>query len=64
MQLNLHYSGEMAAAVNRHGGDMSLIHFPDIGTHGNGHFSYEELNNVQLADLVSEFLEEKGLDRR
>jgi len=64
MRLNLHYSREMAAAVNRHGGEMSLIHFPDIGIYGNGHFSYEELNNVQIADLMSTFLREKGLDRR
>jgi pimeloyl-ACP methyl ester carboxylesterase len=64
MRLNLHYSGQMAAAVNRHGGDMSLIHFPEIGIYGNGHFSYEELNNVQIADLMSTFLRDKGLDRR
>ena len=64
MRLNLHYSGEMAAAVNRHGGDMSLLHFPDIGIYGNGHFSYEELNNLQIADLMSEFLRKKRLDLR
>jgi hypothetical protein len=62
MRLNLHYSREMAKTVNRHGGDMSVVHFPDLGIHGNGHFSYEETNNVQLADLMSAFLRNKKLD--
>jgi len=64
MRLNLHYSGDMTAAVNRHGGDMSLIHLPDIGIYGNTHFMYSDMNNVQVADLMSQFLHEKGLDKR
>lgn len=49
--------------VNKHGGDMTLIHLPDIGIHGNTHFIFSDLNNVQIADLVSKFLAEKRLDR-
>jgi hypothetical protein len=64
MRLNLHYSADMAAAVNRHGGDMSLIHLPDIGITGNTHFMYSDMNNVQIANLLSQFLQEKGLDKR
>lgn len=51
-------------AVNRQGGDVTLIHLPDIGIRGNSHFPFSDLNNVQIADLVSDFLKKKQLDRR
>ena len=49
-------------AVNRHGGDVTLIHLPEIGIRGNTHFAFSDLNNVQIADRVSKFLGDKGLD--
>jgi pimeloyl-ACP methyl ester carboxylesterase len=49
-------------AVNKHGGDARLVHLPDIGIRGNTHFLMSDLNNVQIADLVSKFLEEKKLE--
>ncbi|WP_436285942.1 alpha/beta hydrolase [Rhizobium sp. LjRoot258] len=49
-------------AVNKHGGDARLVHLPDIGIHGNTHFLFSDLNNVEIADLVSKFLDEKKLD--
>ncbi|MFJ7793866.1 alpha/beta fold hydrolase [Pseudomonas sp. NPDC096950] len=48
--------------VNRHGGDVRLIHLPEIGIKGNSHFPFSDLNNVEIADLVSTFLAEKQLD--
>jgi hypothetical protein len=48
--------------VNRHGGDVTLIHLPEIGIEGNTHFPFSDLNNVEIADLVSKFLAEKDLD--
>lgn len=51
------------AAINRHGGDAKLVHLPEIGIYGNTHFPFSDLNNVQIADLVSAFLAEKGLDK-
>ncbi len=48
--------------VNKHGGDVTLVHLPEIGIRGNTHFAFSDLNNVQIADLVSRFLSEKGLD--
>lgn len=48
--------------VNKHGGDVSLVHLPEIGIKGNSHFPMSDLNNVQIADLVSKFLAEKKLD--
>lgn len=49
--------------VNRHGGDVRLVHLPDIGIKGNTHFIMSDLNNTQIADLVANFLAEKQLDR-
>ncbi|WP_281915900.1 alpha/beta hydrolase [Caldimonas thermodepolymerans] len=48
--------------VNKHGGDVRLVHLPEIGIKGNTHFPMSDLNNVQIADLVSQFLAEKKLD--
>jgi alpha/beta hydrolase family protein len=49
-------------AINRHGGDATLVHLPAIGIRGNTHFPFSDLNNLQIADLMSEFLKQKGLD--
>jgi len=49
-------------AVNRHGGDARLVYLPDLGIRGNTHFLYSDLNNLQIADQMSTFLAEKGLD--
>jgi pimeloyl-ACP methyl ester carboxylesterase len=48
-------------AVNRHGGDARLVHLPKIGVRGNTHFLMSDLNNVQIADLVAQFIAEKKL---
>ena len=49
-------------AVNRRGGDVTVVHLPEIGIRGNTHFPFSDLNNLQIADLMSQFLEKKGLD--
>ena len=48
--------------VNRHGGDVTVVHLPEVGIHGNTHFPFSDLNNKQVADLMSKFLSEKKLD--
>lgn len=48
--------------VNKHGGDVSVVHLPEIGIRGNTHFPFSDLNNIQIADQVSRFLSEKRLD--
>jgi hypothetical protein len=50
-------------AVNKHGGDVTVVHLPEIGIKGNTHFPFSDLNNVEIADLMSEWLKEKGLDK-
>jgi hypothetical protein len=49
-------------AVNRRGGDVTVVHLPEVGIRGNTHFPFSDLNNLQIADLMSQFLEKKGLD--
>ncbi len=51
------------AAVNRHGGDATVVHLPQVGIRGNTHFPFSDLNNVEVADLMSAFLNKKGLDK-
>ncbi|HEU0203985.1 MAG TPA: alpha/beta fold hydrolase [Burkholderiaceae bacterium] len=51
-----------ADAINRRGGDASVVHLPTLGIHGNTHFPFSDTNNVQIADLMAQFLEQKGLD--
>ena len=48
--------------VNKHGGDVTVVHLPEIGIRGNTHFPFSDLNNVEIADLMSEWLKGKGLD--
>lgn len=50
--------------VNAMGGNARLVHLPDIGIFGNTHFAMSDLNNVQIAGLLSDFLRRNGLDRR
>ena len=49
--------------VNKHGGDVTVVHLPEIGIKGNTHFPFSDLNNVEIADLMSEWLKSKGLDK-
>ncbi|MBS1488851.1 MAG: alpha/beta fold hydrolase [Bacteroidetes bacterium] len=49
-------------AVNVAGGDVTVVHLPEIGIKGNTHFPFSDLNNIQIADLLSKWLKEKRLD--
>ena len=48
--------------ANRHGGDATVVHLPEIGIRGNTHFPFSDLNNAQIADEVLKFLSAKKLD--
>ena len=50
-------------AINRHGGDATLIELPKVGLTGNTHFLMGDLNNVELANLMEQWLKSKGLDK-
>jgi hypothetical protein len=49
-------------AINRHGGDATLIHLPERGITGNTHFLMSDLNNIEIADQISDWLAEESLD--
>ncbi len=51
-----------AEAVNERGGDVTVVHLPEIGIRGNTHFPFSDLNNIEIVDLMSSFLAEKNLD--
>ena len=48
--------------VNRQGGDVTLAHLQEIGIKGNTHFPMSDLNNLEIAIHLSEFLKKKSLD--
>lgn len=49
-------------AVNRRGGDVTVVELPEIGVRGNTHFPFSDLNSLQVADQMSDFLKRKKLD--
>jgi Alpha/beta hydrolase family len=51
-----------ADAVNRRGGDATVVHLPEAGLRGNTHFPFSDLNNLEVADVMSKFLAQKRLD--
>jgi pimeloyl-ACP methyl ester carboxylesterase len=58
----LRFARDFAKTVNSYGGDATVVHLPEIGIHGNTHFPFSDLNNIEIADLMSQWLKEKGLD--
>ena len=50
-------------AVNRHGGDVTLVELPSIGIHCNTHVAMSDLNNVDIANLLAVWLQQKRLDQ-
>lgn len=60
---NLALARKWRDAVNRQGGDVTVIHLPEIGLRGNTHFAMSDLNNVEVADHMAAFLEKKRLSK-
>ena len=58
---NLALARQWRDAVNKRGGDVTVVHLPDAGLRGNTHFPMSDLNNLQIADHMNAFLEKKGL---
>jgi hypothetical protein len=50
--------------VNVRGGKAEILMLPAAGLHGNTHIPFADLNNVAVADLLSQFLKKNGLDVR
>jgi hypothetical protein len=60
----LGYSKLFVETVNKYGGKAQLLMLPDAGLKGNTHIPFADMNNVAVADLLSKFLAENGLDTR
>jgi hypothetical protein len=60
---NLSIAQQWVTTANNHGGNAKLIVLPNLGILGNSHIMMMEENNVQIADLVSQFLKDNGLDQ-
>jgi pimeloyl-ACP methyl ester carboxylesterase len=52
---------QWADLVNKYGGDVTVIHLPEIGINGNTHFIMSDLNNLQIADHLVNWFAQKGL---
>lgn len=63
-RIRLIFKKQFVETVNRYGGDASLLRLPDVGIYGNTHVPFLDLNNLEVADLMSKFLHEKDLDDR
>jgi hypothetical protein len=57
-------SRQFVDLVNRHGGQAEVLLLPEAGLRGNTHIPFADLNNVAVADLLSKYLREQGLDAR
>jgi pimeloyl-ACP methyl ester carboxylesterase len=54
---------QWAKVVTAHGGDVTIVHLPEIGIKGNTHFIMSDLNNNEIAEVLATWLREKGLDK-
>ncbi len=50
--------------INARGGQAEILMLPDAGLKGNTHIPFMDMNNGAVADLLSGFLAEHGLDAR
>ena len=56
-------AAQFCKTVNDRGGDCQVVYFPKIGIFGNTHFDFSDLNNVQIAGVVDQWLKSKNLDK-
>jgi pimeloyl-ACP methyl ester carboxylesterase len=47
-----------AATMEKEGGNVTFLHLPEIGIHGNTHMFMLDKNNLQIADLLLRWIEE------
>jgi len=57
-------SKQFVDIVNAHGGHAEVLMLPSVGLKGNTHLAFADLNNVQVADQLSLFLQKNKLDGR
>lgn len=62
-RIRLALAKQWVDVVNKHGGDATVVELPKVGIKGNTHFMMSDTNNVEVADHLSAWLKEKGLDK-
>lgn len=60
-RVRLNLAKKWEQVMKKYGGDVSIVYLPDIGVKGNTHFLMADLNNVEVADVMEKWLQEKGL---
>lgn len=55
---------QCAELINKYGGHAEVLKLTDAGLHGNTHIPFADMNNVAVADLLSQFLKKNKLDVR
>jgi hypothetical protein len=60
----LKHSRLFVETINKYGGKAQVLMLPDAGLQGNTHIPFADMNNVAVAELLSKFLAENGLDKR
>ena len=61
-QLSFEGCQALLGRVKAAGGDTQMLGPAEIGVRGNSHMIMQDKNNLQIADLMSEFLQEQKLD--
>lgn len=62
-RVRLQMGRKFVEAVNRHGGNAILVELPKNGIYGNTHFLMSDKNNSVIANHISAWLQQHGLDR-
>lgn len=63
-RVRLQMGRKFVATINKYGGDATLVELPKIGIYGNTHFPMSDLNNVVIANLLSEWIKEKVINNK
>jgi hypothetical protein len=47
---------DFAASIRSEGGDVTFLHLPEIGIHGNTHMFMLDKNNLQISGLMLDWI--------
>ena len=61
-RLSKAYAETFVKEINARGGDATLLDLPSIGIEGNTHVPFADKNNIEIANLMEDWLHKKGLD--
>ncbi len=61
MRLNLAKKWE--EVMKKYGGDVQVIYLPDLGVKGNTHFLMADLNNQEVAEIMENWMKDKGFNK-